>query len=89
MKKMAFVQMVEPLGGTDVRLFFSDGIVLLTTRDRRRRWCDVGSNKLLAQQARDVRPVVTVLDHPPPPLATHKDRIVPAVLAAGTERFRG
>jgi len=28
MKKMAFVQMVEPLGGPDVRLFFSDGTVI-------------------------------------------------------------
>jgi hypothetical protein len=30
-KKMAFVQMVEPLGGADVRLFFSDGTVVERT----------------------------------------------------------
>jgi hypothetical protein len=28
MRAMAFVQMVEPIGGADVRLFFSDGTVI-------------------------------------------------------------
>jgi hypothetical protein len=30
-KKMTFVQIVEPLGGADVRLFFSDGTVIERT----------------------------------------------------------